>query len=106
MGSYKRPNVFDPLDLQIIDLVYQAAWAGFIARDPYRDTRKDEDRQALLRKKVFAAATPGEVEFDTLLDRVLASIPETWTMARSGTPLPEISPSVSNVLEADDGKVG
>ena len=102
MGSYKRPSVFDPLDLQIIDLVYEAAWAGFIARDPYRDTRKDEDRQELLRKKVFAVATPGEVEFDALLDKVLASIPGTWTTARSGAPLPRSSPSVGNALDADE----
>jgi hypothetical protein len=61
MGSYQRSNAFDPLDLQIIDLVYEAAWAAFIARDFYRDTCKDEDRRELLRKKVFAAATAGEV---------------------------------------------
>ena len=26
MGSFKRPHAFDPLDLEIIDLVYEVAW--------------------------------------------------------------------------------
>ena len=26
MGSFKRPGVFGPLDLEIIDRVYEAAW--------------------------------------------------------------------------------
>jgi hypothetical protein len=75
MGSYKHPHVFDPLDLQIIDLVYEAAWAQLEARDPYRDTSKDEEIQELLRKKIFAVAIPGEVEFDALLDDVLIVLP-------------------------------
>ena len=52
MGSYKR--VFDPLDLEIIDLVYEAALVQIAARDP-----------------LFAVAQPGAVEFDNLLDKVL-----------------------------------
>jgi hypothetical protein len=75
MGSYRHPQVFNPLDLQIIDLVYEAAWAQFEARDPYRDARKDDELQELLRKKVFAVAIPGEVEFDALLDNVLSALP-------------------------------
>ena len=78
MGSFARPRVFDPLDLQIIDLVYEAAWAQLEARDPFRDITKDPKRKELLRKKVFAVATPGVVEFDDLLDKVLALMPETW----------------------------
>jgi hypothetical protein len=75
MGSFKHPRFFDPLDLQIIDLVYEAAWAQLEARDPQRDIAKDDERRELLRKKVFAVATPGEVEFDALLDRVNRIIP-------------------------------
>jgi hypothetical protein len=26
MGSFKHPYAFDPLDLEIIDRVYEAAW--------------------------------------------------------------------------------
>ena len=78
MGSFARPKVFDPLDLQIIDLVYVAAWAQLEARDPFRDHAKDPKRREVLSKKVFAVAMPGAVEFDDLLDKVLAILPEMW----------------------------
>ncbi len=74
MGSFKRPHAFDPLDLEIIDLVYEAAWEQVEARDPSRDVAHDDERRALLRKLVFALAGPGGVDFDKLLDKVLASL--------------------------------
>ena len=76
MGSFKRPHAFDPLDLEIIDLVYEVAWEQVSAREASLDTAEDEERQASLRKRVFALAGNGGVDFDTLLDRVLASLPE------------------------------
>jgi hypothetical protein len=39
MGSFK------PLDLEILDRVYEAAWAALQALDPFRDTDKDGERQ-------------------------------------------------------------
>jgi hypothetical protein len=36
LGSFKHPHAFDPLDLEIIDRVYEAAWAQVEARDPVR----------------------------------------------------------------------
>jgi hypothetical protein len=69
MGSYKR--VFDPLDLEIIDLVYEAALVEIAARDPLSDPIKEQERQEALKKLVFAVAQPGAVEFDHLLDKVL-----------------------------------
>jgi hypothetical protein len=78
MGSFK-PEVFDSLDLEIIDSVYQVAWTTISARDPYRDTQKDGERQEALRKRVFAFASQGSVDFDTLCDKVLVSMPESWT---------------------------
>jgi hypothetical protein len=69
MGSFKRPHAFDPLDMEI-------AWEHISARDPTNDPAEDEERQASLRKKVFALAGNGGVDFDTLLDRVLASLPK------------------------------
>jgi hypothetical protein len=33
MGSYKHPRIFLPLDLQIVDLVYDAAWAHIVNHD-------------------------------------------------------------------------
>ena len=44
MGSFKHPHAFDPLDLEIIDRVYEAAWAQVEARDPSRDRQKDGER--------------------------------------------------------------
>jgi hypothetical protein len=76
MGSFKRPHAFDPLDLEIIDLVYEVAWEQVSARDPSHDTAEDEERQASLRKRVFDLAGDGGVDFDTLLDRVLANLPK------------------------------
>ena len=76
MGSFKRPHAFDPLDMEIIDLVYEVAWEQVSSREPDRDLAQDEERQASLRKRVFALAGSGGVDFDTLLDRVLASLPE------------------------------
>jgi hypothetical protein len=78
MGSSARSRVFDPLDLQVIDLVYEAAWAQLEARDPFRDIAKDPKRQEALRRKVFAVAVSGPVEFDSLLDKVLGISQEAW----------------------------
>jgi hypothetical protein len=74
MGSFSRPRVFDPLDLEIIDRVYEAAWAQLEAREPVRDREADGERQEALRKLVFACAIPGGVDFDKLYDRVLANM--------------------------------
>jgi len=77
MGSFKR--VFNPLDLEIIDRVYDAVWAHVEARDLYRDTEKDGKRKEAIRKRVFAFAGYGKIDFDTLCDKVLASMPDVWT---------------------------
>jgi hypothetical protein len=74
MGSSSRPRVFDPLDLEIIDRVYEAAWAQLEAREPARDREVDGERHEALRKLVFACAIPGGVDFDKLYDRVLANM--------------------------------
>jgi hypothetical protein len=53
MGSFKR--TFDPLDLEIMDRVYEAAWAHLEARQPDRDIARDGERQEALRKKSSAS---------------------------------------------------
>jgi hypothetical protein len=53
MDSFKR--AFDPLDLEIIDRVYEVAWAHVEAREPDRDTARDGERQKALRKKSSAS---------------------------------------------------
>jgi hypothetical protein len=50
--SLKRPRAFDPLDLEIIDRVYEAASAQIEAREPHRDTERDGERQQVLRKHI------------------------------------------------------
>ncbi len=52
MGSFTRPQMFDPLDLEIIDRVYEAAWAHIIASVPDRDQEKDAIRQEALRMDI------------------------------------------------------
>jgi hypothetical protein len=77
MDSFKR--AFDPLDLEIIDRVYEVAWAYVEAREPDRNTARDGERQKALRKKIFGVARiagSGHVDFDTLTEVVLATIPE------------------------------
>jgi|SRR5680860_1284220 len=76
MGSFKQPRVFKPLDLEIFDRVYEAAWAQLEAREPFRDREKDGERGEVIRKLVFALAIPGKVDFDTLCDKVLANMPD------------------------------
>jgi hypothetical protein len=75
MGSYKHPQVFGPLDLEIIDRVYDAAWAELEAREPFRDRERDEERRDELRKLVMDSTGTGRVEFDALCARVLAKMP-------------------------------
>ena len=50
MGSFKHPYAFDPLDLEIIDRVYEAAWAQIEARESHRDTGGDPEHQRQLRE--------------------------------------------------------
>jgi hypothetical protein len=77
MGSFK--SVFDPLDLEIIDRVYEVAWAHAQVREPSRNTASDGARQTALRRKIFGVARiagPGHIDFDTLTEVVLATISE------------------------------
>ena len=77
MDSFK--NVFDPLDLEIMDRVYEVAWAHVQAREPSRNTASDGACQKALRRKILGVARvagPGHLDFDTLTEVVLATIPE------------------------------
>jgi len=74
MSFLNLGHIFNPLDLEIIDRVYDAAWAHIEARDLYRDPRKEGAREDALRKTVFTVAGTGPVDFDTLCDKVLAGL--------------------------------
>jgi hypothetical protein len=67
-----RPRVFDHLDLEIIDRVYDAACARFEAQMPPSRPR-DELRESL-RKRVMTCAASGNVDFDSLFEQVCASL--------------------------------
>ena len=43
MGSFQRSHAFDPLDLEIIDLVYEVACEQISAREPSRDMAEDDE---------------------------------------------------------------
>jgi len=91
MGSYNHPRVFDPLDLEIIDRVYETAWARLEALEPLRDRERDGERQEQLSKLVIGFAHTsklGHVDFDELCEVVLEQM--TW----SG-PLPKKLPEGS-----------
>ena len=75
MDPSRRSRVFDPLDLEIIDRVYEAALGQLEAREQVRDRNKDGEREEALRKLIIALATPAKIDFDTLCDRVLANMP-------------------------------
>jgi hypothetical protein len=74
MSSFKRPRAFDPLDLEIIDRVYEAVWAQIEAREIDRDSERDPERQQTLREQVFAIAGMGPVDFDVLYERVMDTL--------------------------------
>jgi hypothetical protein len=61
-------HVFDPLDLEIIDRVYEAALAQLEAQRKDRDV--NERLRDGLRKRVMACAEAGQFDFDTLYERV------------------------------------
>jgi hypothetical protein len=72
MGTSDR-SAFDPLDLEVIDRVYEAACAALLARNPETDANKESARQKNLRQRLFVLAQPGSVDFDTLFDQVMST---------------------------------
>jgi hypothetical protein len=100
MSASKRPRVFIPLDLEIIDRVYEAAWAKIEADNLFREVSRDDERkQSLrkrifalderkqsLRKRIFALAGSGPVDFDTLYEKVMRSAPQPLAKAPGKKP--------------------
>ena len=64
MASTNKCTGFDPLDLAIVDSVYQAAWVQLVVRSPALNAEELEKRQQNLHQRVLAFATPGSVDFD------------------------------------------
>jgi hypothetical protein len=82
MASFKYPRAFDPLDLELIERAYDAAWEQLAQLTPHRDLTKDDARKLALRKRVFIAARSGVVDMYALRDKAVASMPEYWNTAR------------------------
>ena len=78
MGSFRRSREFDALDLEIIDLVCEAAWARVEANNLNRDTSKDDERKRALRQWILALVDSHPVVFDALWDKLETSIPKAW----------------------------
>jgi hypothetical protein len=76
MGSLDHREIFGPLDLEIIDRVYDVASAHIEARNLYYEVPKIAEQADNLRKMVFACAASGHLDFDGLCDRVLARLAE------------------------------
>jgi hypothetical protein len=77
MGSFKHPRLYDPFDLEILDRVYEVAWARFEATAPKRDFTQDAQRREALRQLVFALASGHPVDFDTIVAK-LDAVPASW----------------------------
>lgn len=77
MASTNKCTGFDPLDLAIVDSVYQAAWVQLVVRSPALNAEELEKRQQNLHQRVLALAKPGSVDFDTLYERAIASFDQT-----------------------------
>jgi hypothetical protein len=65
---------FDPQDLEMLDRVYALARLYLVARDLCSIKEEDPEEIAALRKNVFALAGSGPVTFDSLCDKVLATL--------------------------------
>lgn len=74
MGSTNPSHVFDPLDLEILDRVYEAARAQIEARDLYCHPAPEGAREEALRRTVFSFADSHPIDFDTVCDKVVASL--------------------------------
>ena len=68
-------SAFDPLDLEIIERVYESIWDTVRLADPFRNLRMDEDLQASIRQRLFAyVAVKGTNDPEGLKDAVLSSL--------------------------------
>ncbi|HZP09302.1 hypothetical protein [Methyloceanibacter sp.] len=67
---------FDPLELEIVERVYEAASAYLEARNLYADEKTAAEDEDALRHIVFALAGRDAIEFDTLCDKVVAALDE------------------------------
>ena len=85
MGSSRRPRIYNPLDLEILDRVFDAAWAR-VEVSPDYDLAWTEGQEAL-RRWIFALADGHPVDFDILIEK-LDAVPVSWLKVMVREPLP------------------
>ncbi len=73
---------FDPLELEIVERVYEAASAYLAAQNLYADEKTAAEEDDALRHMVFALAGRDAIEFDTLCDKVVAALADYRNWAR------------------------
>src|SRR6187551_2254336 len=76
-----RPRTFDPLDLEIIDRVYEAACARFEAGMP--PSRPADELRKSLRKRVMTCAASGNFDFDSLYEQRCAQASQLIDLLKS-----------------------
>ena len=59
-GETKRQTL-DRADKEILERVFDAAWAVVQAHDPFRDLDRDAELQSALRESLFMLAAEGDV---------------------------------------------
>lgn len=82
MNPLERPHAFDPLDLEIIDLAYEAAWTKIEKSHPQRDTNKDPEYKQMLRRSLFLAVHEHISDPEALCDKALAAMPPHLSIPR------------------------
>ncbi len=82
MGSFTSRHAFDPLDLEIIDRVYETACAYIVAQN-LCDPERSPEEEDTLRQGIFVLAGKGSFDFDSLCDKVLANMAELRVTSRA-----------------------
>jgi hypothetical protein len=83
MGSFKHHRVFQPHELEIIDRVFEAAWARLNARHPFREAERDKGRQEALRKIIMDQTGTDRVQYSALGEKVLSNLDQMWSRSLS-----------------------
>ena len=76
MNPMELSRAFDPLDLEIVERAYEAAWTEIENYNPQRDTSKDPEYKQMLRRALFLAAHERMSDPETLCDEALVRMVE------------------------------
>jgi hypothetical protein len=76
MNPMELSRAFDPLDLEIIERAYEAAWTKIEKYDPQRDTSKDPEYKQMLRRTLFLVAYERMSDSETLCHEALVRMVE------------------------------